>query len=72
TATAALRELRAARPRAVVFAAPVAAPGAASRLLEEADDVVCVAEPPGFRAVGQWYADFHQIGDEDVLDLLER
>jgi len=72
TATAALRELRAAHPRTVVFAAPVAAPGAASRLLEEADDVVCVAEPPSFRAVGQWYADFHQIGDEDVLDLLER
>ncbi|WP_290061821.1 phosphoribosyltransferase [Amycolatopsis solani] len=72
TATAALRELRAAEPRTVVFAAPVAAPEAAARLLGEADDVVCVAEPPSFRAVGQWYADFHQIGDEDVLDLLDR
>jgi predicted phosphoribosyltransferase len=72
TATAALRDVRAAGPRTVVFAAPVAAPGAAARVREEADDVVCVAEPPGFRAVGQWYADFRQTGDEDVLRLLGR
>jgi putative phosphoribosyl transferase len=72
TATAALRDVRAAGPRTVVFAAPVAAPGAAARLREEADDVVCVAEPPEFRAVGQWYADFRQTGDEDVLRLLGR
>jgi predicted phosphoribosyltransferase len=70
TATAALRDLRAARPRTLVFAAPVAAPGAVARVLAEADDVVCVAEPPDFRAVGQWYADFRQLGDDEVLDLL--
>ncbi|MBE8521309.1 phosphoribosyltransferase [Amycolatopsis sp. H6(2020)] len=70
TATAALRDLRAARPRTLVFAAPVAAPAAAARILREADDVVCVAEPPDFRAVGQWYADFRQLGDDDVLALL--
>ncbi|MEU0532658.1 phosphoribosyltransferase [Amycolatopsis tolypomycina] len=72
TATAALREVRAARPRTLVFAAPVAAPGAAARVRLEADDVVCVAEPRGFRAVGQWYADFRQLGDDDVLGLLTR
>jgi len=71
TATAALREARAAHPRTLVFAAPVAAPGAAARVRLEADDVVCVAEPRGFRAVGQWYADFRQVGDDDVLDLLD-
>ncbi len=70
TATAALRDVRAARPRTLVFAAPVAAPGAAARIRREADDVVCVAEPPDFRAVGQWYADFRQLGDDDVLALL--
>ncbi|WP_372672815.1 phosphoribosyltransferase [Amycolatopsis kentuckyensis] len=67
TATAALRDVRAAHPRTVVFAAPVGAPGAAAGLLREADDVVCVTEPPDFRAVGQWYADFRQTSDEDVL-----
>ncbi|HET6710510.1 phosphoribosyltransferase [Amycolatopsis sp.] len=72
TATAALRAVRVARPRTLVFAAPVAAPGAAARVRLEADDVVCVAAPRGFRAVGQWYADFRQLGDDDVLDLLGR
>lgn len=72
TATAALRDLRAAHPRIVVFAAPVGAPGAAAGLRREADDVVCVSEPPDFRAVGQWYADFRQTSDEDVLELLAR
>ncbi|SFW84378.1 phosphoribosyltransferase [Amycolatopsis australiensis] len=72
TATAALRDVRAGNPRTVVFAAPVGAPGAAAALRHEADDVVCVAEPPGFRAVGQWYADFRQTSDDDVLDLLAR
>ncbi|WP_408630157.1 hypothetical protein [Amycolatopsis mongoliensis] len=51
-------------------AAPVGAPEAAAGLLHEADDVVCVTEPPDFRAVGQWYADFRQTSDEDVLDTL--
>jgi len=70
TATAALRDVRAGNPRTVVFAAPVGAPEAAAGLLHEADYVVCVTEPPDFRAVGQWYADFRQTSDEDVLDTL--
>jgi putative phosphoribosyl transferase len=70
TATAALRDVRAGNPRSVLFAAPVGAPGAAAGLRSEADDVVCVTEPPDFRAVGQWYADFRQTSDEEVLDLL--
>ena len=72
TATAALRDVRAGNPRTVVFAVPVGAPGVAAGLLQEADDVVCVAEPAEFRAVGQWYADFRQTSDEDVLSLLAR
>jgi predicted phosphoribosyltransferase len=72
TATAALRDVRAGNPRTVVFAVPVGAPGVAAGLLHEADDVVCVAEPAEFRAVGQWYADFRQTSDEDVLSLLAR
>jgi predicted phosphoribosyltransferase len=71
TARAALRDLRAGGPLTIVFAAPVGAPGAAA-LLPEADDVVCVVEPPEFRSVGQWYADFRQVRDEEVLALLAR
>jgi putative phosphoribosyl transferase len=71
TARAALRRLREARPRALVFAAPVCAPGAAESLLADADNVVCLASPANFHAVGQFYRDFHQTTDDEVLVLLD-
>src|SRR5437764_7723963 len=67
TATAALRVLREEGARSVVFAAPVCSPTGAANLLHEADDVICVSKPLGFRAVGQWYDDFSQTADEDVI-----
>lgn len=54
----------------VVLAVPVAAPQALRRLRHEADAVVCLSAPPHFSAVGQWYEDFSQVGDEEVSALL--
>ncbi|MER7467315.1 phosphoribosyltransferase family protein [Streptomyces sp. NPDC097981] len=54
----------------VVLAVPVAAPQALERLRHEADTVVCLSAPPHFSAVGQWYEDFTQVGDEEVSALL--
>ncbi|HVL98605.1 MAG TPA: phosphoribosyltransferase family protein [Egibacteraceae bacterium] len=70
TARAALQSLREHRPARLVMAAPVSAPQTADRIAEEADDVVVVATPEPFTAVGQWYRDFHQTADEEVLALL--
>ena len=72
TARAALRSLRESRPRTLVFAAPVCAPQAIPALREEADSVLCVSEPPFFQAVGQWYSDFSQVDDDEVVALLDR
>lgn len=72
TATAALRSLRESGPRTLTFAVPVCAPPAAAALRNEADAVLCVSEPPHFQAVGQWYADFSQIDDDEVVALLDR
>jgi putative phosphoribosyl transferase len=72
TAEAALRALRQWRPSRLVLAAPVCAQETASRLVEVADDVVCVETPPDFIAVGQWYRDFSQTTDEQVIELLAR
>jgi putative phosphoribosyl transferase len=55
----------------VVVAVPVAPGGVAHRLVE-ADEVVCVATPAGFRAVGLHYQDFSQTTEEEVLALLNR
>lgn len=71
TATAALRSLRREGPRRLVFASPVCAPQAASALRAEADRVVCVSEPANFQAVGQWYGDFSQTSDDEVVALLD-
>jgi predicted phosphoribosyltransferase len=70
TARAALRRLRAGHPRRLVLAAPVCAPPAYESLAEEADTVICLSLPHGFRAVGEWYADFTQLTDEDVNQAL--
>ncbi|MEV0178729.1 phosphoribosyltransferase family protein [Streptomyces sp. NPDC050625] len=71
TARAALRHVRRRGPARVVLAVPVGAPDSLALLGEEADDVVCLHQPYGFSAVGQWYDDFGQLTDDDVLDALD-
>ncbi|NUW44317.1 phosphoribosyltransferase [Nonomuraea rhodomycinica] len=70
TARAALRAVRRAKPAWLTLAVPVGARETVYALREEADEVVVLAMPPDFRAVGQWYAHFDQLSDADVLDLL--
>jgi putative phosphoribosyl transferase len=41
-------------------------------LQEQADEVVCLATPEPFHAVGLWYRDFTQTEDEEVVALLAR
>jgi len=70
TARAALRAVRTAGAGRAILAVPVAAPSSAAAMLAEADLVVALATPPGFRAVGQWYESFGQLTDADVIRLL--
>ncbi len=70
TAVAALRWARAAGADRVVFAAPVGPPAARAHLEPEADDVVLLEEPFGFLAVGEWYQDFDQVSDDEVVAML--
>ncbi|MFC4063199.1 phosphoribosyltransferase [Planomonospora corallina] len=72
TARAALRAVRERGPGRLVLAVPVGAPDTADALREEADEVVLLATPARFHAVGQWYRRFDQLDDGDVLRLLGR
>jgi putative phosphoribosyl transferase len=72
TAEAGVRALREQLPRRLILAVPVGAPESVGRLAELADDVVSVAAPHPFFAVGEWYDDFRQTTDEEVRDLLRR
>jgi predicted phosphoribosyltransferase len=67
---AAVRAVRAAGPQSIVVAVPVGPLSACHELAREADDVVCATMPAGFEAVGQVYADFHQVSDDEVRELL--
>ena len=74
TARAALRavaaRLGAGPGRAVVLAVPVAAAGSLEAINAEADEVVTVVTARRLRSVGEWYANFGQLTDADVLTLL--
>ncbi len=72
TARAACQVARAEGARRVVLAAPIAAARAVAELGGVADAVVTVAQPEPFLAVGQGYRDFSQVGEEEVVALLER
>jgi putative phosphoribosyl transferase len=72
TDTAALRAVRRSRPRRLVLAVPVCAPDSLARLRKEADEVVCLLAPPQLRGVGEWYANFGQISDAEVVAALGR
>jgi putative phosphoribosyl transferase len=68
-AVAAARQQRATR---VLAAAPVAARATRAAFERDGAELVCVATPSPFRAVGYWYRDFGPVSDEDVRRLLAR
>jgi putative phosphoribosyl transferase len=70
TARAALAAVRSAEPSRLVLAVPVGAAQTVEALAAAADDLVALAAPWTFHAVGQWYQNFEQLTDRDVLDLL--
>lgn len=72
TDTAALRAARRQGPRRLLLAIPVCARDSLSRLQGEADEVVCLVAPPLLYGVGQWYRDFSQVSDEEVIAALAR
>jgi putative phosphoribosyl transferase len=70
TMEAAIAALRQMGPARIVVAVPVGAEETCARLRTTADEVVCLATPWPFNAVGQWYEDFAQTTDQEVRALL--
>jgi predicted phosphoribosyltransferase len=70
TVQAALRSLRQQQPKRLVLAVPVAPADSLARLRPDADEVVCITAPVDFYAVGQFYYDFGQTSDQEVLSAL--
>lgn len=70
TMLAALHAVRERKPAKLVCAVPVASGEALELVRPQADEVVCLDVPAGFGAVGQFYASFPQVEDEEVVRLL--
>jgi predicted phosphoribosyltransferase len=69
---AALHAVRARKPARLVCAVPVAPPDGLAHIRPHCDELVCLATPEDFTAVGQFYRHFEQVEDEEVVALLAR
>lgn len=70
TMRAGVRALKRRRPSRIIVAVPVAAADTAEALRRSADEVICLSEPTDMDAIGQYYRDFSQTSDEEVMALL--
>jgi len=72
TMKAALSSVRNRGARTVTVAVPVGPPSTIKELKKHADKVVCLYTPEYFEAIGQFYVDFNQTSDEEVIELLNQ
>lgn len=71
TMKAAIQTVRELNAHKIVVGVPVAPPAIASQLTSDIDEYVCVITPPFFTAIGQFYDQFPQVQDEEVISLLK-
>ncbi len=70
TMIAALQTVKTQNPKELIVAVPVASPDRLEEVRRWCDDVVCLLSPDEFWAIGQFYQDFAQVEDEQVVNLL--
>ncbi len=69
---ATLRMLRESKPSKVILAVPVAPEATLNKLAKEADEIVCPLIPDELHSVGQFYVQFDQVSDQEVIGYLEK
>jgi predicted phosphoribosyltransferase len=69
---AALRAIRDKQPARLIAAVAVAPSRTLERMQQEADEVVCLEAPEEFYAVGQFFEDFSQVTDAEVVTILQQ
>lgn len=70
TMISALHALKSRQPGKLICAVPVAPPDVIEKVRDYCDEVVCLETPHDFRAVGQFYAEFPQVDDDEVIKIL--
>ena len=72
TTLAAIQAVRSRKPKELVLAVPVAPLDTVKKLHSEVDAIICLNTPEELGAIGYFYRDFHQVGDEEVVATLKR
>ena len=72
TIRAALRAIRVRNPQRLVLAVPVAPTSTVAELHSEADDIICLEDYEYFGTIGAYYANFSQVSDGEVIEILKR
>ena len=70
TMISALHAIRAKNPELLICAVPVAPPDTINKVARYADQVICLQTPADFQAVGQFYLEFSQVSDAEVVEIL--
>jgi len=71
TIIATVLSVRKKNPKKIIIAAPVSSPSAINKLKSISDEFICLSFPQNFMGVGQFYSDFSQVQDEEVIQLLK-
>jgi predicted phosphoribosyltransferase len=71
TVIAALQTVRTRRPHELIVATPVGSPDRIEEVSRWCDEVICLLTPADFWAIGQFYADFSQVSDDEAVAILE-
>lgn len=71
TVLAAIKSIERQHPKKIILAIPVAPADTIERMKRRVDEVVCLYAPELFYAVGQFYDDFSQVPDEEVIEIME-
>ena len=73
TMLAAIKSVKKSKPEKIIVAVPIASKNAYDLIKKECDEIVClhVSESWAF-AVGGFYEEFHQLTDEEVVELLRK
>ncbi len=72
TMQAALWSVRQEGPKKLIAALPVGPPETLEMLSQDADEIICLRAPEFFAAVGQFYSQFTQVEDKELLELLRK
>ena len=71
TLMATIEVIKKSKPKEIVIAIPVAPPHTAQKISQLVDDFICLITPIEFAGVGQFYKDFSQVSDEEVIHFLQ-